>query len=70
MRPRPITLVRLGAALVAFSRLARVGRTRPAVRAAAAAPGRSISVVVPARNEAARIGELMGTVRATKELTR
>ena len=56
-------VLQLAAALVALSRLARGRRMRPPL-APAPATGRAISVVVPARNEEARIRPCLEALRA------
>lgn len=75
-RPGPLGAVRLVLGVLALTRLARAARVRPPLRAAATEPGRttsaaadalddhrpSISVVVPARDEAARIGPLLAAL--------
>jgi len=59
---RAVTLVaRLAAAATAIARLARTARTAPPVRATHT-PWQSISVVVPARDEATRIGPLLDAI--------
>lgn len=52
---------RLVAGAVAVSRLARAARTAPPVRATLT-PWQSIDVVIPARDEAARIGPLLAAI--------
>lgn len=64
-RRRPFLVVRVVAAVVALARLARAARAEPPVRPtftpAPAATG-GISVVIPARDEASRIGPLLDAV--------
>lgn len=62
MTLRPFTAVRLVAAAVALSRLARVARTRSSIAPTAESLDETISVVVPARDEAGRIGPLLDAV--------
>ncbi|WP_051063395.1 glycosyltransferase [Ilumatobacter nonamiensis] len=52
---------RVGAATIAVSRLARAARVAPPV-APASAPDMSIGVVIPARDEADRIGPLLDSI--------
>ncbi len=68
MKPTPLTILRAGAVAVVAARLAKGARMRPPVtpppggdRADGAS---SISVVVPARDEAARIGPLLDALDA------
>lgn len=61
MSPTLGTLVRAAALGVVVQRLARAVRVRPPV-SIAGSTGRSISVVIPARNEAARIAPLLEAV--------
>jgi dolichol-phosphate mannosyltransferase len=72
-RSRLWLLLRLGAAGVALVRIARAARRRPPLRTGAPfdvdAEGPTISVVVPARDEAARIGPLLDAVRAAPGVT-
>jgi dolichol-phosphate mannosyltransferase len=56
------SLVRAAAVGLVLSRVARAARTRPPVAACGAPPGTVVSVVIPARNEAARIGPLLDVV--------
>lgn len=58
MRWRPLLVLRLVAAAVALGRIARAARRVPPVRPTIT-PSATISVVVPARDEAARIGPLL-----------
>lgn len=65
-RPSLLTLARLVAAVVVLRRVAMAARRRPPLRPAPApAPTDlpTISVVVPARDEAARIGPLLAALR-------
>ena len=69
-RVRPFTVVRVAAAVVALVRVARAARRRPPLSAsapwasdAADEPVATISVVVPARDEAARIGPLLDALQ-------
>lgn len=72
-RVRPFTVVRVVAAVVAAVRVARALRRRPPLAPAPATPagdaetsttsGPTISVVVPARDEAERIGPLLEALR-------
>jgi len=59
-------VVRIAAAVMAIARIAQAARRRPALTAAAARPGgevdQRISVVVPARDEARRIGPLLDAI--------
>lgn len=62
--PGPLTVLRLVAAVVALSRIARARRRTPPVSdAGAETPGVMISVVVPARDEASRITPLLLALR-------
>ena len=61
LRPTPFTALRVGAGAVAIARLARAGRTAPPVRPTVI-PRTSMSVVIPARDEADRIGPLLDAV--------
>jgi dolichol-phosphate mannosyltransferase len=56
--------VRVAAGLVAVRRIAQATKTAPPVRAAIA-PDASISIVIPARDEADRIGPLLAAVVGT-----
>ncbi len=55
------TAARLAGAILAFTRLARAARAAPPVRPLAR-PRTSISVVVPARDEAGRLGPLLDSI--------
>jgi len=74
-RPRPVVrwcglAIRIGLAGLAVSRLARAGRRRPAlVIEGATVPTTTISVVIPARDEAARIGPLLEALRRDPTVT-
>ena len=58
---RPLLVLRVVAAVVAITRIARARDRRPPLRPAASTDS-TISVVVPARDEAARIGPLLQAV--------
>jgi dolichol-phosphate mannosyltransferase len=70
-RPVGATLARVafvaaqaGAAAVVLARLARGRRRRPPLSAAVAAPAQTISVVIPARDEEARLAPCLAGLRA------
>ncbi|HEY3484133.1 MAG TPA: glycosyltransferase family 2 protein [Ilumatobacteraceae bacterium] len=63
VRPTPTTALRVAAGAVVIARLARATRAAPPVRPTVT-PRTSISVVIPARDEAERIGPLLDLVVA------
>jgi dolichol-phosphate mannosyltransferase len=65
---RCTTLVRVAAAAIALARIARAARRRPPLQVADSAGGPTISVVVPARDEAARLGPLLEALRQADDV--
>ncbi|HEY8581578.1 MAG TPA: glycosyltransferase family 2 protein [Capillimicrobium sp.] len=63
MHRSPLTLAQSGALLVLAARMARGRRRRPPLAPGAPAPSGTVSVVVPARDEAARIGPCLAGLR-------
>jgi dolichol-phosphate mannosyltransferase len=71
VRLRPSSIIRAALGGLAVARLVRTASRRPPVRPATSADGarRSISVVVPARDEAGRIGPLLEALRGAPGVT-
>jgi len=68
--PSPFVALQLAAALVVLERLSHGRRRRPALRAGTSRPPRgSVSVVIPARDEALRIGPCLEALRADPDVS-
>jgi dolichol-phosphate mannosyltransferase len=67
--PRPLDLAQAAAAAVVLARLARARDRRPPLEPREGPPAASISAVVPARDEAARIGPCLEGLRRDPDVT-
>jgi dolichol-phosphate mannosyltransferase len=67
-RVRPTVLVQAGLTGVVLARLARGRERRPPLTAGGAAPSATVSVIVPARDEAERIGAVLTALAADPDV--